>query len=81
MGCTSLDERCEPDEKPAHTVGTAGFWLGATEVPISAWKAYLEAAQPDATMVVTEAVTPNAVDDAVLGRQKKGVGWASYNFV
>jgi len=77
MGCASLDEQCEPDEKPAHTVGIAGFWLGATEVPISAWKAYLGATQTGAEVVVTDGVTPNAIDDAVLGRQKKGVGWAA----
>jgi len=75
MGCTSLDEQCEPDEKPAHTAGTSGFWLATHEVRVSAWRAYLEATMPDTVFPGSDAVTANLVDDLALGRQKKGVSW------
>jgi serine/threonine protein kinase/formylglycine-generating enzyme required for sulfatase activity len=77
MGCASLDESCEPDEKPVHTAGTPGFWLGVTEVPVSAWRAYVEKIMPDSEVPVTETVGANPVDGVVLGRQKKGIGWTA----
>jgi serine/threonine protein kinase/formylglycine-generating enzyme required for sulfatase activity len=77
MGCASLDERCEPDEKPAHTVGVTGLWLGVTEVPVAAWRTFVEATMPDSEITVTGSVLPNPIDESVLGRQKKGVGWVA----
>jgi formylglycine-generating enzyme required for sulfatase activity len=39
MGCSSGDNECEADEKPAHEVEiTRGFWMGQTEVTQAAWK-------------------------------------------
>jgi formylglycine-generating enzyme required for sulfatase activity len=41
MGCSSGDDQCSPDEKPAHAVKIpAGFWLARTEVPIAAYRTY-----------------------------------------
>jgi formylglycine-generating enzyme required for sulfatase activity len=39
MGCSSGDNDCEADEKPAHEVEiTRGFWIGQTEVTQATWK-------------------------------------------
>jgi formylglycine-generating enzyme required for sulfatase activity len=39
MGCSSLDDECNPDEKPVHTVTlTKGFWIGKTEVTQDAFQ-------------------------------------------
>jgi len=77
MGCTSLDEQCDPDEKPSHTAGTKGFWLGAREVPLSAWREYVGATMPDMDPPSLDAMAQNPVDDVVLGRRKKGVNWTA----
>ncbi len=41
MGCSSGDEQCFSEEKPAHpvTIGK-GFWLGQTEVTVEAYKKF-----------------------------------------
>ena len=39
MGCSVQDDQCSDDEKPAHQVEFAkGFWLGQTEVTVSAYR-------------------------------------------
>ena len=41
MGCSSGDNECDDNEKPAHQVTLIkGFWLGRTLVTVSAWKRY-----------------------------------------
>ena len=43
MGCSPGDTECFPDEKPAHSVAiTNGFWIGQTEVPVSAYKRFVD---------------------------------------
>lgn len=37
LGCSPGDSECRPEEKPAHKVEVAGFWLGQTEVTQAAW--------------------------------------------
>ncbi|MBL8176414.1 MAG: SUMF1/EgtB/PvdO family nonheme iron enzyme [Bryobacterales bacterium] len=44
MGCSEGDAACEKDESPAHTVKlSGGFWLGATEVTVGAYKKFAAA--------------------------------------
>ncbi|MFN0100543.1 MAG: formylglycine-generating enzyme family protein [Bryobacteraceae bacterium] len=45
MGCaTSADGPCQDDEKPAHDVQISnGFWMGQTEVTVTAYKRYVRA--------------------------------------
>lgn len=57
MGCHQNEGApvCEPDELPAHKVRmTKGFWMGQTEVPVGAFKRYVQAAgtkmPPEPTM-------------------------------
>lgn len=45
MGCSTGDDECTADEKPAHQVKISkGFWMGQTEVPVSAYKRFVRAA-------------------------------------
>src|SRR5262245_57162251 len=43
MGCSEGDKECYEDERPAHMVqiGT-GFWIGQTEVTVSAFERYAD---------------------------------------
>jgi len=44
QGCVASDPRCGAAERPQHAVKiTSGFWLGRTEVEISAYQRYVEA--------------------------------------
>ncbi len=44
MGCSEGDAACEKDESPAHAVRLSkGFWLGATEVTVGAYKKFAAA--------------------------------------
>ena len=44
MGCSSGDNECNSDEKPAHQVTiTKGFWMGQTEVTVGAYKRFVAA--------------------------------------
>jgi formylglycine-generating enzyme required for sulfatase activity len=44
MGCSPGDNECKADEKPSHRVViTKGFWLGQTEVTVSAYKRFAAA--------------------------------------
>jgi formylglycine-generating enzyme required for sulfatase activity len=44
MGCSPGDSECYEREKPAHPVTlTRGFWMGQTEVRVSAFKLFAEA--------------------------------------
>jgi formylglycine-generating enzyme required for sulfatase activity len=41
MGCSPQDSECYPDEQPPHEVTIArGFWLGQTEVTVSAYERF-----------------------------------------
>ncbi|MBZ5649010.1 MAG: SUMF1/EgtB/PvdO family nonheme iron enzyme [Acidobacteriia bacterium] len=41
MGCSESDSECTDDEKPTHPVSIdRGFWLGQTEVTLSAYRKY-----------------------------------------
>ena len=43
MGCVAPDNRCQNEEQPQHAVTiTQGFWLGRTEVEITAYQRYVE---------------------------------------
>lgn len=43
MGCVPKDTRCAAPEKPQHRVKlSSGFWIGRTEVEISAYQRYAE---------------------------------------
>jgi len=43
MGCSETDSECADDEKPAHRVSIdKGFWLGRTEVTLSAYRKYAD---------------------------------------
>jgi formylglycine-generating enzyme required for sulfatase activity len=43
MGCSETDSECADDEKPAHRVSIdQGFWLGKTEVTLSAYRKYAD---------------------------------------
>jgi formylglycine-generating enzyme required for sulfatase activity len=43
MGCTDGDKECYEDERPAHTVQiTNGFWIGQTEVSVSAFEIFAD---------------------------------------
>ena len=45
MGCSPGDQECTEVELPAHKVTiTAGFWMGQTEVTVSAYKRFAKAA-------------------------------------
>jgi formylglycine-generating enzyme required for sulfatase activity len=44
MGCSTGDNECQYNEKPAHQVTiTKGFWLGQTDVTVGAYKRFAEA--------------------------------------
>ena len=44
MGCSPGDSECCDEEKPAHQVRiTKGFWIGQTEVTVTAWKRFAAA--------------------------------------
>jgi formylglycine-generating enzyme required for sulfatase activity len=44
MGCSSGDDHCLDDEKPAHSVTlTQGFWMGQTEITVAAYQRYAAA--------------------------------------
>jgi formylglycine-generating enzyme required for sulfatase activity len=44
MGCSSGDNGCVDDEKPAHNVTlTQGFWIGQTEITVAAYKRFVQA--------------------------------------
>ena len=44
MGCTHGDTECEANETPAHEVTvTRGYWLGTTEVTVSAFRRFSKA--------------------------------------
>jgi formylglycine-generating enzyme required for sulfatase activity len=41
MGCSPGDNECEGDERPSHRVTVSkGFWIGQTEVTVSAYKRF-----------------------------------------
>jgi formylglycine-generating enzyme required for sulfatase activity len=37
-GCEPQDSKCESDEKPGRTAAVRGFWLGKTDVTVSAYE-------------------------------------------
>ena len=44
MGCVEGDAYCQPSERPQHRVRTTrGFWLGATEVTVAAYRRFVTA--------------------------------------
>ena len=44
MGCVPSDQKCGPEENPQHEVVISkGFWMGRTEVEVSAYKKFSEA--------------------------------------
>jgi formylglycine-generating enzyme len=44
MGCSADDTNCLDDEKPSHSVTlTNGFWIGQTEIPVGAYKRFVNA--------------------------------------
>ena len=44
MGCSPADSKCEHDELPPHQVTlTKGFWMGQTEITVSAYKRFAAA--------------------------------------
>lgn len=43
MGCVPGDQRCDANEKPQHSVTIShGFWMGRTEVEVSAYQRFVE---------------------------------------
>jgi formylglycine-generating enzyme required for sulfatase activity len=43
MGCSPGDNKCKPDEKPAHQVTiTKGFWIAQTPVTVAAYKQFVK---------------------------------------
>jgi formylglycine-generating enzyme required for sulfatase activity len=43
MGCVPGDQRCDANEKPQHSVTISkGFWMGRTEVEVSAYERFVE---------------------------------------
>ena len=49
MGCVKGDDDCDDDEKPQHSVTISkGFWLGRHEVPVKAYRQFLDETTPGA---------------------------------
>ncbi len=68
MGCSVADSECKDDEKPTHPVAIdKGFWLGQTEVTVSAWRPFaakhgLEPPTGDADLPVIDVNRQQAKD-------------------
>ena len=42
MGCVVGDDKCEPDERPSHSVELSEYWIGQTEVTVHAYKLFTD---------------------------------------
>jgi len=77
IGCVSGDDACAADEKPAHTVGVAGFWMARDEVSIEAFAKWAAAAGVVAEPAPKGAVESGPDADSVGRKRKEGTSWAS----
>jgi formylglycine-generating enzyme required for sulfatase activity len=69
MGCSPGDVDCDPAEMPAHQVRIAkGFWLGATEATVEAWRAF------------TKQTFREMPPEPRLGKLEQNKGWAQGRF-
>jgi formylglycine-generating enzyme required for sulfatase activity len=69
MGCSPGDSECDDNEKPPHPVSiTKGFWLGQTEVTVSAYKRFAAATgrqMPPEPNIGGRALNPGWGDEAM----------------
>ena len=78
MGCVAGDRECQADEKPSRRVElTRGFWLGRTEVTVSAFREFVSATGYRTT---AESDGWSLFFDGRRLEKKQGVSWQAPGF-